>query len=266
MKHFYVTLPSNSSKDYYGIQSLTHYRTRLAKSIDLNVNEWEVGLAEIVYPITWNNIYDATFRVRKIVENKWEWIEGSIPDGHYRDVNAVVQSLQKYIDGILDDQKHNVYLVYLENSQRVKIFTGEEYGLILSSNLSQPLGFGDKSECEISNMIGNEDGMCDMKRLDGETVTSPFVADVNRGLRSLFVHCDIIDPQLVGHQSVPLLRTIAVKGQVGEVVAESFSNIHYMGVQRSTFQEIEVLITDDTGKIITFNQGRVIVKLHFKRK
>lgn len=266
MSHFYVTLPSNSSKEYYGIQSMAHYRTRLAKCLHLNVSEWEVGLAEIIYPISWHNVYNARFRVRKIVSNNWKWIEGDIPNGNYKNITAVINSMENRIHAIMDEQKNNIHLDYNKDTRKVTVSTKEEYGLVLSANLSKILGFGDKGMCEISNLIGNEDGMCDITRLSGHTITSSFIADVNRGLRSLFVHCSIVEPQLVGDQHVPLLRTIAVKGQVDEVIAESFSNIHYMDVQRSTFQEIEVHITDDTGKTITFQQGRVIVKLHFKRK
>lgn len=266
MDHFYITLPSNSSKQYYGIQSLAHFRTRLAKTLHVNVSEWEVGLAEIIYPVSWNNISNAKYRVRKIVKDKGTWIEGEIPDGNYRDVSSVIKVLEKSIHDILNEQKNNIHLVYNEATRRIKVFIEDGYGLILSNSLSQPLGFGDKGQCEISNITSNADRMCDMIRLTGQTVTSPFLADINRGLRTLLVHCNIVEPQLVGDQFVPLLRAIAVKGQIGEVVADSFTNIHYIGVERSTFQEIEVHITDDTGKTITFQQGRVTIKLHFKRK
>jgi hypothetical protein len=43
-----MTLPSNSSEKYYGIQPLCNYRTRLAKPLDLNLDEWNLGLAEIM--------------------------------------------------------------------------------------------------------------------------------------------------------------------------------------------------------------------------
>ena len=85
-------------------------------------------------------------------------------------------------------------------------------------------------------------------------------------MRLLFIHCNIVASQLVGDQYVPLLRTVAVKGQTEDVVAKAFSNIHYMQIERSNFQEIEIQITDDTGRTVPFQHGRVIVKLHFKRK
>ena len=284
MEQFYVTLPSNSSQQFYGKQPLAHYRTRLAKTLHLNVSEWEVGIAEIIYPISWNNIVNATFKVRKLENSKWRWNKGRIPDGNYEDVRKVIQTLQNEINEILGDQKSNIHLSYNKSTRRVKVFLNENYGIILSNSLAQPLGFGDtENKCQLSNIkyvtsspfssssfkkddFQNEDCESETITITGDTITSTFIADVNRTLRTLYVHCNIVESQLVGDQCVPLLRTIAVKGQVDDVIADSFSNIHYMGVERSTFQEIEIHITDDTGKTIRFQQGRVVVKLHFKRK
>ena len=52
---FYLTLPSNSSLNYYPGNTLTHYTTVLAQDIDLS-GRWEVGLSEIQYPRSWHNI------------------------------------------------------------------------------------------------------------------------------------------------------------------------------------------------------------------
>ena len=52
---FYLTLPSNSSIDYYSDNTLTNYVTQLQKPIELD-GAWEVGLAEIQYPHTWYNV------------------------------------------------------------------------------------------------------------------------------------------------------------------------------------------------------------------
>ena len=49
MSDFYLTLPSNSSMDYYKGNSLVNFTTRLPNAIDLN-GDWEVGLVEIRYP------------------------------------------------------------------------------------------------------------------------------------------------------------------------------------------------------------------------
>ena len=65
---------------------------------------------------------------------------------------------------------------------------------------------------------------------------------------------------------MPLLGTVAVRGKTDEVKSATFSNIHYLRLERSTFQEIELHITDELGQNVPFQDGRVIVKLHFRRK
>ena len=48
MTHFYVTLPSNSSMNYYPENTVTKYKTHFAQPISLE-GDWGVGLFEIEY-------------------------------------------------------------------------------------------------------------------------------------------------------------------------------------------------------------------------
>ena len=52
---FYVTLPSNSSMQCFPDNKTSNFVTKLSRTPQLD-GEWEVGLAEIVYPHTWYNI------------------------------------------------------------------------------------------------------------------------------------------------------------------------------------------------------------------
>src|SRR3989442_2905350 len=62
MSHFYLTLPSNSSEKYYPANTLTHFITKLHNDVTLT-GEWEVALAEIMYPRNWYNVNDQYMRV-----------------------------------------------------------------------------------------------------------------------------------------------------------------------------------------------------------
>jgi hypothetical protein len=269
MEHFYVTLPSNSSFQYYGKQSMSNYKTKLAKDIHLNVDEWEVGLAEFIYPISWHNVMKGLFTVRKLVDRKWETVHGRIPDNRYDSVKSLLDILKHEVNEILGEQSGKINFSYI-GTRHVKVYLSDGYAIRLSPSLSEALGFGDYDNiCELRNHKTHSRfaETCEVKKTDDDnTLLSPFIADVNRGMRSLFIHCNIVTAQLVGDMYVPLLRTVAVKGNTGDVVAKSFSNIHYMSIERSNFQEIEIHITDETGRTVPFQQGRVIVKLHFKRK
>src|SRR6059036_470464 len=55
MTHFYLTLPSNSSQEYFPDNTKTEFTTKLASTIELT-NEWEVGLAEIMFPRSWYTV------------------------------------------------------------------------------------------------------------------------------------------------------------------------------------------------------------------
>ena len=65
---FYLTLPSNSSKKYYGKQETAHYFTKLHGSVTLDPAEWMVGLAEITYPKSYDSIPACNFVAHKHLE------------------------------------------------------------------------------------------------------------------------------------------------------------------------------------------------------
>ena len=50
MDHFYVTLPSDSSAYYFPTNTIPNFRTKLATTVELQPDTWEVGLVEISYP------------------------------------------------------------------------------------------------------------------------------------------------------------------------------------------------------------------------
>jgi len=57
MSRFYLTLPSNSSMDYYPENTVARYTTKLANTIQLE-GDWEVGLLEMSAPLELVNIVD----------------------------------------------------------------------------------------------------------------------------------------------------------------------------------------------------------------
>ena len=52
---FYLTLPSNSSMEYFPANTLTNFKTKLAQPLEL-IGEWEVALSEFQYPRSWYNL------------------------------------------------------------------------------------------------------------------------------------------------------------------------------------------------------------------
>ena len=53
---FHLTLPSDGSHETFPDNTLSHYKTRLPQPIDLTEGEWEMGLTEMIYPSSLDNI------------------------------------------------------------------------------------------------------------------------------------------------------------------------------------------------------------------
>src|SRR5688572_30392001 len=103
MAHFYLTLPSNSSMNYYPNNTLTRYTTRLENAISL-IGDWEVGLFEIQYPHSWYNlvrseggfVYTHNVEVGGRVERKQSGMR--LPSGHYESPAELVRTIFELLD------------------------------------------------------------------------------------------------------------------------------------------------------------------------
>ena len=97
-------------------------------------------------------------------------------------------------------------------------------------------------------------------------VTSDSPIDLRGGFDCMYVYCGIVEPQIVGDCLTPLLRVINVEGKQDDVVAKTFDNPHYVPVAKREFNSIEINIKDDADRFVRFKYGKVIVKLHFRRR
>ena len=169
----------------------------------------------------------------------------------------------------LGTQKTNIVFEYDEVLRKFRVYLKEGYHVRFKKNLAISLGLGDRETTLRNNGTEEEYGVDRSGNrivYNHEKIEGAFMVDLNRGLHTFFIYSDIVEAQLVGDANVPLLRTLAVKGENGDVVSNSFDNIHYVPLSRSTFQTIEIYILDDTGQRVPFENGRVVTKLHFKRK
>ena len=93
---------------------------------------------------------------------------------------------------------------------------------------------------------------------------SSYVSDLH-DIASIFVYCNIVQPQIVENTSVPLLRTIAVSGKSGDVITKTFNNIQYVPVQTKSFENIDILLRTDIGDPVPFECGKVIATLYIRK-
>ena len=120
---FYVTLPSNSSIEYFPDNKTSNFVTKLSRTLQLD-GEWEVDLAEIVYPHTWYNIHEGKNSVEIYPPDNlylvFKTAEFSIQPGYYEKVQNVVDTLYKARVANLTD----VVLSYDDTSKRVTVKCG----------------------------------------------------------------------------------------------------------------------------------------------
>jgi hypothetical protein len=95
---------------------------------------------------------------------------------------------------------------------------------------------------------------------------APYVSDVTRRVNSLYVYYPLVEPRMVGDAQVPLLRIVPVAGRDGEMVTRVFDPVQYCPLAQRRFQDIQIDIRDDTGKVVPFERGRVVVTLHCRKR
>ena len=124
MSSFYVTLPSNSSMNYYPNNTLANYVTKLPHSFDLP-GEWEVGLSEIQFPISWYNVTDRESHMFLLLldSDVPELVDVSPPPGHYERPDQLV----KQINDALLAAENNLATRFAYDEKIVRVTPGQNH-------------------------------------------------------------------------------------------------------------------------------------------
>ena len=165
--------------------------------------------------------------------------------GYYDTVKDLIDVINKTLLAALGND--SIHLTFNPRTTKVKVYIKKKHGLASFSKLSRMLGFGGE----------------DTKLL--KTTESPFVANLF-GITPIYVYCNIAQPQIVKNTNVHLLQTIPVNRKSGDVITKTFTNIQYVPVQTKSFEEIEILLSSDTGDPVPFERGKVIATLYFRKQ
>jgi hypothetical protein len=241
--HFYVALPSNASLSTFPDNTTTSYRVKLPQAIDLNGN-WEVGLFSITYPHTWYNLQGKSSHIYYSADGNI-FLTSIVDYGYYETMNDVVKSVNVALKK--ETKNDNIRLTYNVRTEKVTVHLKNGYQLVITGRMSIILGFGGK----------------EIKLI--KTTISPYVADLH-GSMTIYVYCNIVQPQIVGDTNARLLRSVPVEGKMGDIVTKTFTNIQYVPVQMKSFEDIEILLRDDTGNPVSFERGKLLATLHFKQQ
>lgn len=242
--HFFLTLPSDSSAKYYPDNTIARFITKLPETIRLQ-GYYEMALAEIIYPHTWNNVNN---------ENGDFWIAAAytdavhkvlIPSGYYDDGLAFLDALD---EGFMQNIGGKVF--YSKTSGR--------FTLTFRSTGSHTF----KMSEDLQKYMGLE--LPEDKNTFSVTAKTDF--DVNRTLNLMYVYCDVASHSIVGDTKAPLLRVCNVVGKHREFVRHTYTQPHYVTVGRHEFDTIEIAIYNELGKPMPFQYGKSVVTLHFRRR
>ena len=226
--------------DAYPNNALSHFNVNLPTALSFE-GEWEVSIAEITYPRRWLNVVDGHNHIYCNADEEDEGIHiHTIPKGYYTTPEEMLSKISPPIEhGDLIRIKYNKYL------QKMVVRTAEGVHINFAKRLFQIMGF--KSSISITG-IEKASHVVDMKQI-----------------HSLFVY-KIIEYNIVGDTRAPLLRNVSVEGDYGDIITKTYVSPHYVPLKQKFINTINIDITDDTGDYIPFIGGKVIVKLHFRKR
>ena len=235
---------------YYPDNGPSHFFTRLPQTIELN-DEYEVGLSEIMFH---NN-----HKFLKVGEEECLLVFGAnqqtktvsefVPAGSYRTGEQLADVLNVMM---APHFKENDAIRFRYNplERKMTLTFKETDGYVqFNTSLQQLLGFDER-----------------VYTASREGCTKTGSKSVEEIPRAIYVYCDIVRPRPVGDVMAPLLR-IVTPGKRSEVVVHHvFEKPNYIPLSRFQFNTVEVLLTNDSGENISFEEGKSIVTLHLRRR
>lgn len=170
----------------------------------------------------------------------------TLPAGHYDSAKDIINPLNKSQKGIF----RPFHFEYDSVTKRTKVDLKNNCVIRWqNSDIARCLGFFPNG----------------VIKKEGKTI-SPTLSSVQDTISSIYVYTDIIENQHAGDVKVPLLRIIPVTQPNGKVCYEKYDKPYFFPVNRGHIEKISINIRDDTGELVPFQSGKVVVTLLFKRK
>lgn len=257
MNHFYITLPSDSSVKYYPDNTIAHFTSKLPHRIRLD-GDYEVGLAEFIYPYSWFNFncIDNEMHIHFVKTESGEiFAMSSFVSGQFANEVVLAKSLNDKISEVIITQTNRKDLravfQFDEVYRKMKLMIrcdGETEAFFMSEGIRKLFNFAH----------------CGPYRSGEYSAENTF--GVNDGSHLMYVYCDVASHMIVGHAKAPLLRVCNTSGKYGDTVRTIFTHPLYLPVSRREIETIEIHINGELGIPIPFEFGKSVVTLHFKRR
>jgi hypothetical protein len=286
----YVTLVSNvKSVSQFGKNTIAEFKTQLGRKFSL-VGNWVVGIAEVSYTKSWYNIlfphkiilFDEMGNVLDLTEtNNIENVKIKIDElyvssGYYESAKMLVEEINSVLGKItliIPPKLHYNELNNMVTVEPGRVDDAVKVYPFFGSEVENILGLKNRNIIDNYYSHVNHNSGIAAAIFNGDEIfkKDKFLAfhpvEISGGYHSLYVYSDIAYPSYIGNTCTQILRVVEVprKAKFGEQCVIKYENPQYRPVLVNEFESIEISIKDDTGELIPFKFGRVIVTLHFKK-
>ena len=240
---FYITLPSNTSADSFPNNTTSDYMTKLTRRIELN-GEWEAALHSISY-VKWNTLKLNGESIHYVINGTKK--TGSSLKDYYTTLKEYIADVNASIP---EEDKEKI--TFTIHTGKVTITLESGYEIHLRKEQAIIVGFLTFDDSDIVKKITT-------------TETGNHEANLHRET-NIYVYCDIVHPQTVGNQTVPLLDIVWDEGKEKRETTYFTKNLHYVPVRIKSFEEVKVLLRSSTNERISFERGHTSITLHFRQK
>ena len=241
MTHFYLTLPSNSSQQFFPDNTLTDFTTKLASTLELS-GEWEVGLAEMMFPRSWYTIPKNGLYIDVDTEKCNVALNRLKPDERKRvmtnqhsasdDTPPKIHIVRLFITGGFYHSMEE--LINQMNNAGFRAFTAAREHIGDSINpptfyyratarklyVTLPAGMNVKFPPILESILGfspEQNPICNAHE-ESTTIRADLSCDLQAGIHALYVYCDLLQFTHVGDIKAPLLRVVNSGFEAGDVV------------------------------------------------
>lgn len=253
---FYLFLPSNVAPKYFPENRISAFQVKLPKRIKFNPNEYEVALTEFTYVHSMKTFISKTDRQIEFLDVPTDGFSDltchDIPNINYSKPSALTLEINKLLRSAFGEKIGQIKIS--KKSKKVK-FSVKRGKILITKTLGKNLGFS-------ATFLHKNKLNYVFKEGVHTAENNPLTLG---GMYHIFVYSDIVQPQIVGDSLVPLLRIVNITGEKGQVITETFRP-YYLPINKVEFDTIEVLLCNEFGEEIHFEQGQSIVTLHFRKK
>ncbi len=103
-------------------------------------------------------------------------------------------------------------------------------------------------------------------KIYGDRNVAKYIPDIRVGFYSLYVYCSLVEPQIVGNVTAPLIRSVQIEGNYGNIIEKLYHTPHYVPIVAKEVDRIEIDIKGDNNQSVPFQFGKTVVKLHFRKR